>query len=243
MHLSDISKSDRIKINLAAEITKRIAATSLSQRDVSKKIGLSRTKIVAMKNGEVDGISLEKMLTILERLDERVAILLGDDARETRIEYETDEERYLRVNGDGPIPAKYTSGFVVNLADVFSVEISANPQDWEKHQLSFGSIWEDIYHRPEDRVIEQVLRAMVCTVLRAGEADRSINQYRSTFDLARSSLRLDRTLTPRLDRVLQRAHRVVTEMSRDISKHQRALASFEKSMDQDEEASLVTFDR
>ncbi|TMV02568.1 hypothetical protein FGK63_20285 [Ruegeria sediminis] len=106
MHVTGISKSERIKQNLAAEITKRISETGLSQRDVSKKIGLSRTKIVTMKQGQVDGIPLEKMLTILEKLDERVAIVLGADARETRIEYERDEERYLRLHGQDSIPQK-----------------------------------------------------------------------------------------------------------------------------------------
>ncbi|TMV02554.1 hypothetical protein FGK63_20200 [Ruegeria sediminis] len=241
MHLTGISKSDRTKLSLATEITKRIQKTGLSQRDVSKQIGLSRTKIVAMKQGRVGGISLEKMLAILEELGERVAIVIGEDARETCIEYETDMERYLRIHGDGPIPKKYISGFMVNLAAGFSVEILADPKEWERYQLPFGGMWDDIVHRPEDREVEKALKCMLYSALRAGETERSWRQHQNTFDLARSQLRHEKQLVPRLDQVLQRAHRVVCEMARDFGRHQRKLAEFERSKDQGNDTELVMF--
>ncbi len=241
MHLSDISKSDRIKINLAAEITKRIGETGLNQRDVSKRIGLSRTKIVSMKQGQVDGISLEKMLTILEKLDERVAIVLGNDARETRVEYETDEERYLRLNGDSSIPQNYLSGFEINLADGFSVEISGDPEEWGRHQLPFGSLADDIVHRPENREVEKVLKAIVCAALKSGDPQGSWSKHLETFYLARSELKHGHELTPRMEGILRNADSVLKGFVRDIAIHQRELASFQKSRDQDEEVSLVTF--
>lgn len=49
-----------------------------------------------MKQGLVDGISLEKMLTILERLDERVAILLGDEGMADELWWYLPEHRMYR---------------------------------------------------------------------------------------------------------------------------------------------------
>ncbi|WP_282153970.1 XRE family transcriptional regulator [Ruegeria atlantica] len=242
MHLTGISKSDRIKINLATEITKRIAATNLSQRDVSKKIGLSRTKIVAMKNRQVDGISLEKMLTILEKLDERVAIVLGNDARETRVEYETNEERYLRLHGDGSVPMKYRNGFVVNLADGLSVEISGDPEEWENYELPFGSLAHDIVHRPENREIEKALRAIVCAALKSGDPQGPWSRHLEAFYIARAELKNARELTPRMEGILRNADSVLKSFARDITIHQRELAEFDRSRDRNDDIQLVTFD-
>ncbi|TMV02569.1 hypothetical protein FGK63_20290 [Ruegeria sediminis] len=129
----------------------------------------------------------------------------------------------------------------MHLTDGFSIEISGDPEEWEKFQLPFGGSWDDIYHSPEDREIQKALKTMAYSALRAGETERSWRQHQSTFDLARSHLRHYGRLTPRLDQALQRAHRVVSEMAREISKHQQKLAELERSRGRRDDEELVTF--
>ena len=65
---------EEAKAMLAREIRAAIAATGLSQSDAGKQLGISQADISRITRGRLGGYSIERLLTLLRRLDLDVEI-------------------------------------------------------------------------------------------------------------------------------------------------------------------------
>jgi predicted XRE-type DNA-binding protein len=62
------------KVHLIVSINQTIKARQLSQADAAKILGVSQPKVSALKNGRLEGFSIERLLNFLSALGQDVEI-------------------------------------------------------------------------------------------------------------------------------------------------------------------------
>lgn len=79
MKFSNLSDIENVKVSLAQRAGEIIAEKGWSQREAAKELGIIAAKVNQICQAkDLKGISLEKLLTILEALGEKVTISVGD---------------------------------------------------------------------------------------------------------------------------------------------------------------------
>ena len=226
MAQSNLDRADELKRQLAELIIQRMREQKLTQRAAAQTIGISRSKIIEMKSGKTASVSLERLLGALERLGEPVKVTVGQGPRAVEVHYETDEERYVRLNGKEHIPDKYLFGFTVHLARDWAVEISPDRETWEQWRLVAEDDISD-----EKQSLEVALKSMIYTFLSDTEYDwrrrvgAVVKQMRHIYfdgDLKKSAGRASRAIKQILD---------------DTESHRKMLKSFHP--DDDSELKLL----
>ena len=64
------------KVLLAAKINELLDRRELNQNDAAEQTGMSQSKISAIRHHKLNGISLERLLQVLIRLDQQVEIVV-----------------------------------------------------------------------------------------------------------------------------------------------------------------------
>ncbi len=72
----------KLKAAIAAQINSILRHRRLTQVQASKLLGLPQPKISALKNGKLRGLSLEKLLEIMVKLDRDVEIGFSKSSKE-----------------------------------------------------------------------------------------------------------------------------------------------------------------
>ena len=75
----------KLKANLAAQVVRFIRETGLSQKEVAAQVGLKQPDISDILRGRLKGISLERLLAVINRLGHNVEVKVesefSEDAR------------------------------------------------------------------------------------------------------------------------------------------------------------------
>lgn len=71
-----IGESSSPKYSLATQINRLLDAQQMSQIAAAERLGISQSKVSAIRNYKLHGISLERLLQALVALDQRVAIVV-----------------------------------------------------------------------------------------------------------------------------------------------------------------------
>lgn len=66
--------SKKLRIELAVEIIRILKRRGLSLRQSAKAAGLAHPDIAKLKNGDVQGFTIDRLVTVLNRLDRRVEV-------------------------------------------------------------------------------------------------------------------------------------------------------------------------
>ena len=69
-------ESSSPKYSLATQINRLLDAQQMSQIAAAERLGISQSKVSAIRNYKLHGISLERLLQALVALDQRVAIVV-----------------------------------------------------------------------------------------------------------------------------------------------------------------------
>jgi predicted XRE-type DNA-binding protein len=66
--------TEQIKAELAAAIIRLLAERTLTDTSASGKIGIAEADIALIREGNVDGLSVDRLIEILNALDQRVEV-------------------------------------------------------------------------------------------------------------------------------------------------------------------------
>ena len=66
------------KVKLASKINRLIADQGITQKEASEFLGISRSKMTALRNGRLGQFSIELLFSLLEKLDYDEAIIIKD---------------------------------------------------------------------------------------------------------------------------------------------------------------------
>jgi predicted XRE-type DNA-binding protein len=69
--------TEQIKAQLAAAIIKLLAERKLTDAVASEQIGIAVAELGLIRNGEVDGLSVDRLIEVLNALDQRVEVKVG----------------------------------------------------------------------------------------------------------------------------------------------------------------------
>ncbi|WP_168464246.1 helix-turn-helix domain-containing protein [Wolbachia endosymbiont of Ctenocephalides felis wCfeT] len=90
--LLNSSDNVEIKIKLLDEINKFIEGKNWTQSYAAEQLGIDQPKVSQIKNGKIDGFSLERLLTFLKRLDHEIKITITESKvvqpEEERVKHE-----------------------------------------------------------------------------------------------------------------------------------------------------------
>ncbi|MDR2831542.1 MAG: helix-turn-helix domain-containing protein [Rickettsiales bacterium] len=70
--------SAEIKIKLLHAINKIIEKNTWTQAYAAEKLGIDQPKVSQIKNGKIDGFSLERLLGFLKKLDHEITITMTE---------------------------------------------------------------------------------------------------------------------------------------------------------------------
>jgi predicted XRE-type DNA-binding protein len=72
------------KYSLASQINRLLDDDKLSQLAAAERLGISQSKVSAIRNYKLHGISLERLMQALVALDQQVAIVVGPSTTPSR---------------------------------------------------------------------------------------------------------------------------------------------------------------
>ena len=67
------------QVKLASKINRLIADQGLTQKEASEFLGISKSKMTALRNGKLRGFSVDLLLSFLEKLDHQEAIIIKQE--------------------------------------------------------------------------------------------------------------------------------------------------------------------
>ena len=67
------------KVKLASKIDRLIADQGMTQKEASEFLGISKSKIISLRNGRLGQFSIELLFSLLEKLDYDEAIIIKDE--------------------------------------------------------------------------------------------------------------------------------------------------------------------
>jgi predicted XRE-type DNA-binding protein len=75
------------KVKLASKINSLVAEKRITQKQAADFLGVSRSKMTALRNGRLDKFTIDLLFSLLAKLDDYIEIRVkpkcGDDAQET----------------------------------------------------------------------------------------------------------------------------------------------------------------
>jgi len=72
------------KVQLAMRINSIIKTRKLTQKEAAKLLGVNQPKVSQLSTGDLDGFSMERLLSFLNRLDQTVDIIVRDKPKRSR---------------------------------------------------------------------------------------------------------------------------------------------------------------